>query len=69
MLSSTDHTPAVDSQEDAAERAINAAAVYFLIRLVYVLLFVNALILVGVGAILGMLMRALIVPLPPLGGP
>jgi len=43
--------------------------VYFLIRLMYVLLFVNALILVGVGAILGILMHTLIVPLPPLGGP
>ncbi len=55
--------------EDVQERAINATAVYFLIRLMYVLLFINALILVGVGAILGILMHALIVPLGPLGGP
>ncbi len=65
MLSSTNNAEA----EDAQERAINATAVYFLIRLMYVLLFVNALILVGVGAILGILMHTLIVPLPPLGGP
>ena len=58
-----------EAQEDVQERAINATAVYFLIRLMYVLLFVNALILVGVGAILGILMHALIVPLGPLGGP
>ncbi len=58
-----------EAPEDAAERATSATAVYFLIRLVYVLLFINALILVGVGAILGMLMRSLILPLPPLGGP
>ncbi len=65
MLSSTDHTP---TAEEVEERAINATAVYFLIRLMYVLLFVNALILIGVGAILGILMHALIVPLSPLGG-
>ncbi len=66
MLSSTDHTP---TSEDVQERAINATAVYFLIRLMYVLLFVNALILIGVGAILGILMRSLVMPLSPLGGP
>ncbi len=63
------NTNNAEASEDMQERAINATAVYFLIRLVYVLLFVNALILIGVGAILGMLMHALIVPLPPLGGP
>ena len=57
-----------EAPEDVQERAINATAVYFLIRLMYVLLFVNALILIGVGAILGILMHALIVPLSPLGG-
>ncbi len=66
MINQTDTTP---TAEDAAERAINATAVYFLIRLMYVLLFVNALTLVGVGAILGILMHTLIVPLGPLGGP
>ena len=55
--------------EDVQERAINATAVYFLIRLMYVLLFVNALILIGVGAILGILMHSLVMPLGPLGGP
>ncbi len=58
-----------EAPEDVQERATNATAVYFLIRLMYVLLFVNALILIGVGAILGILMHALIVPLGPLGGP
>ena len=58
-----------EALEDTAERAINATAVYFLIRLVYVLLFVNALILIGVGAILGILMHSLVMPLGPLGGP
>ncbi len=66
MLSSTDHTP---TAEDVQERATNATAVYFLIRLMYVLLFVNALILIGVGAILGILMHSLVMPLGPLGGP
>ncbi len=67
MLSQS--TNNAEELEDVQERAINATAVYFLIRLMYVLLFVNALILVGVGAILGILMHALIVPLGPLGGP
>jgi len=58
-----------EAPEDVQERATNETAVYFLIRLMYVLLFVNALILIGVGAILGILMHALIVPLGPLGGP
>ena len=58
-----------EAQEDVQERAINATAVYFLIRLMYVLLFVNALILIGVGAILGILMHSLVMPLGPLGGP
>ena len=68
MINQT-NTASEQELEDATERAINATAVYFLIRLVYVLLFVNALILIGVGAILGILMHALIMPLPPLGGP
>ncbi len=58
-----------EAPEDVQERAINATAVYFLIRLMYVLLFVNALILIGVGAILGILMHSLVMPLGPLGGP
>jgi len=66
MINSTDNA---EAPEDVQERAINATAVYFLIRLVYVLLFVNALILVGVGAILGILMHSLVMPLGPLGGP
>ncbi len=44
-----------EAPEDVQERATNETAVYFLIRLMYVLLFVNALILIGVGAILGYL--------------
>ncbi len=68
MLSSTDNTTP-PTAEEVQERAINATAVYFLIRLMYVLLFVNALILIGVGAILGILMRSLVMPLSPLGGP
>ena len=58
-----------EALEDVQERATNETAVYFLIRLMYVLLFVNALILIGVGAILGILMHALVMPLGPLGGP
>ncbi len=58
-----------EAPEDVQERATNETAVYFLIRLVYVLLFVNALILIGVGAILGILMHSLVMPLGPLGGP
>ncbi len=58
-----------EAPEDVQERATNETAVYFLIRLMYVLLFVNALILIGVGAILGILMHALVMPLGPLGGP
>ncbi len=62
-------TNTAEAPEDVQERAINATAVYFLIRLMYVLLFVNALILIGVGAILGILMHSLVMPLGPLGGP
>jgi len=58
-----------EAPEDVQERATNETAVYFLIRLVYVLLFGNALILIGVGAILGILMHSLVMPLGPLGGP
>jgi len=68
MLSSTDNTTP-PTAEEVQERAINATAVYFLIRLMYVLLFVNALILIVVGAILGILMHSLVMPLGPLGGP